>query len=366
MQTNSLKLARFTVLLVCSALMLAAAAAAKPKRYVVIDQDCAGPGGTDMQAILVLLQSPDVRVLGITVVTGDAWRDEEVDHALRLLEIVGRTDVPVVPGAVFPLFRTRKWTNLWEKRYGKIEYEGAWSSFPGRPAHGPFEVPSMPEGNPTTKASSEDAAHFLISMVRKYPHQVTVYAAGPLTNIAEAISIDPQFPSLSNGIVIMGGSLNPHTDDPEFATNPRHEFNFWFDPEASHIVLHAQWPSMVVTPVDVSIETHLTKEMLQQFAQAHTPVAQYLAKYDRDATGYLWDELAAAAWLDPTLITKEKTLYLDVDTDHGAEYGDTLSWSDRNRPDVDVQPAHVQIDVDAQRFEKFFVQLMTAPTPPAN
>ena len=69
---------------------------------------------------------------------------------------------------------------------------------------------------------------------------MTIYAAGPLTNIALAISIDPEFAAMTQGIVIMGGSLNPQTGDPEFANNPRHEFNFWFDPEAAHITLRAR------------------------------------------------------------------------------------------------------------------------------
>ena len=129
-------------------------------------------------------------------------------------------------------------------------------------SHGPYEIPPMPEGLPTTKPIDEDAAHFLIRQVRAHPHQVTIYAAGPLTNIALAIAIDPEFASLTKGIVLMGGSLNPQTDDPEFATDPRHEFNFWFDPEAAHIVLHADWPRIDVTTVDVSIKAPFTQQML--------------------------------------------------------------------------------------------------------
>ena len=87
----------------------------------------------------------------------------------------------------------------------------------------------------------EDAIHFLIRQVHAHPHEVTIYAAGPMTNIALAISIDPDFAALTKGIVLMGGSLNPQTDDPEFATSPRHEFNFWLDPEAAHIMFHAAW-----------------------------------------------------------------------------------------------------------------------------
>ena len=82
------------------------------ERLVIADQDASGPGGSDMLSLLVFLQSPDVRLLGITVVTGDDWRDIEVRHALRLLEIVGRTDVKVYPGAAFPLIRSVESTRL--------------------------------------------------------------------------------------------------------------------------------------------------------------------------------------------------------------------------------------------------------------
>jgi Inosine-uridine preferring nucleoside hydrolase len=89
--------------------------------------------------------------------------------------------------------------------------------------HAPFVMPLLPEGNPTTKPLDEDAAHLLIREVRAHPHQVTIYAAGPLTNIALALSIDMDFAEFTKGIVIMGGALSPVTDDPELATHPRHD-----------------------------------------------------------------------------------------------------------------------------------------------
>jgi len=331
-------------------------------RYVVIDQDAIGPGGTDMNSILIFLQSPHVNVLGITVVTGDGWRNEEVAHTLRLLELVGRTDVPVVPGMDTPMVRTKQWTSLWEQTYGKVLYQGAWTM--AHSAHNPDEVPNLPEGNPTTKAvAGEDAAHFLIRMVRKYPHQVTIYAAGPMTNIATAIICDPQFASLAQELVIMGGSINPHTDDPEYVDSPRHEFNLWFDPEASSITLHAPWPKISVTTVDVSIETHLTQEMLAEISKSREPVAQYVARYTRKPGDYLWDELAAAAWLDPSLITRERYVYMDVSMDKGISYGDTLVWSDRDKPSISLQKVHAQMDVDWPKFQRMFVQVISAPTP---
>ncbi len=81
---------------------------ASEKKLVLIDQDGSGPGGSNQMAMMVLLQSPQVEVLGITMVTGNAWRDEEAQHTLRMLELIGRTDVPVAQGAVFPSFATRK------------------------------------------------------------------------------------------------------------------------------------------------------------------------------------------------------------------------------------------------------------------
>ena len=89
--------------------LLLASSFAQPqqRRKVIINEDCSGPGGSNLQTLLVMIQSPQVEVLGITVVSGDQWRDEEVAHTLRLLEIIGRTDIPVVPGAVFPLVRRR-------------------------------------------------------------------------------------------------------------------------------------------------------------------------------------------------------------------------------------------------------------------
>jgi len=343
-------------------LLIPACFQAQQTRYVVIDQDAIGPAGTDMNSILIFLQSPNINVLGITVVTGDGWRDEEVAHTLRLLELVGRTDVPVVPGMDTPMIRTKQWTSLWEQTYGKVLYQGAWTN--PRSAHNSNEVPSLAEGNPTTKAvTEEDAAHFLIRMVRKYPHHVTIYAAGPMTNIATAIICDPQFASLAQELVIMGGSINPHTDDPEYVNSPRHEFNLWFDPEASSITLHAPWPKISVTTVDVSIETHLTQEMLTAISKSHEAVAQYVARYTRKPGDYLWDELAAAAWLDPSLISRERYLYMDVSVDKGISYGDTLVWDDRDKPSISLQKVHAQLDVDWPKFAKMFVQLMSAPTP---
>jgi purine nucleosidase len=336
---------------------------AQGKRMVIIDQDARGPGGTDMQSILALINSPDTEVLGITVLTGDAWRDEEVQHTLRLMEIIGRRDIPVVPGAIFPLVSSKEYIEKWESLYGKLVYKGAWNFAKGYPVHGPFEIPPMAEGAPSIKASKESAAHFLHRMVRKFPHEVTIYAAGPMTDLAAAIALDPEFPRLSKELIVMAGSINPQTDDPEFALSPTHEFNFWMDPEASHMVLHADWPRVVLTTVDISVKTRMEKDLIEQILKSPTPAAQYVAKYAE--ANYLWDELAAVAWLDPTIITKWKKLYVDVDIEHGAGYGNTIVWPVGRQPGLGEVPAEVQDDLDKYKFYKEYVDLLTRPTPGA-
>jgi len=337
---------------------------AETKRKVIIDQDCAGPGGTDMQAILALINSPDTDVLGITVLTGDAWRDEEVQHTLRLLEIVGRTDIPVLPGAVFPLVNSKEYIAKWETFYGKIVYQGAWNFGHRNAVHGPYEIPPMLEGAPAITASSEDAAHFMVRMVHLYPHEVTVYAAGPMTDLALAIALDPHFAELTKELIVMGGSINPNTDDPEFSLTPRREFNFWMDPEASHAVLHAHWPRVVLTTVDISVKTRMEKSLIEQVAKSSTHAAQYVAKYAE--ANYLWDELAAVAWLDPGVITKWQKLYIDVQVDHGASYGDTLAWAPGQQPGMGEVLVEVQRDLDKERFYKEYVDLLARPTPPGH
>jgi len=332
------------------------------KRKIIIDQDAAGPAGTDQQSILLLIQSPQTEVLGVTVVTGDAWLKEEVAHTLRMLEIVGRTDIPVVAGAEYPLVRRKDETELWERTYGSVPWVGAWTP---RRYHAADDLGEMPEGKPATKPIDEDAAHFLVRMVRKYPHEVTIYAGGPMTNLALAISLDPEFAGLAKDLVFMGGSLNPKTDDPEFVNAPRHEFNLWFDPEAAHIVLTAPWKRIVCTTVDISVKTRLTQDLIDRVKAGNSSAARYVGAYARlrGPYNYLWDELAAAAWLDSTLITAREARYLDIDLSHGAAYGNTLSWTEQDKPAITGPPAEIQVDLDTEKFYKMFIELLTAPTP---
>src|SRR6202163_4596132 len=163
-----------TVVAGCVLLLHLLANAQKIK--VIVDQDARGHGTSDQQAILVFLQSEKFDVLGITTVSGDQWVKEETQHVLRLLEIAGRTDVPVIQGAEFPLLNSKEETERWEALYRKLEYKGCWtdrfeanrSTIYDEPYHPPDIVPPMREGEPHIKALPGTAAEFIVQMVHKY------------------------------------------------------------------------------------------------------------------------------------------------------------------------------------------------------
>jgi len=359
-----------------SALACAAGAQSTPRKKIIIDQDAFGPAGSNLQSILMVVQSPDVEVVGVTIESGDGWQKENVAHTLRMLELVGRTDIPVLQGAIYPLVNTEEETRRWEKLYGKLPYKGAWMDvWPSyntinRPHyHAADVVPPLEEGSPTTKPAPEAAANFIVRKLHEFPGQITVLAMGPLTNLALVESLDDGVAGLAKELIIMGGSFNPDgsTVDEfslQYVNNPRVEFNFRWDPEAAKMALHAGWKKVTVVPTDATVHTKFTRELVQRCtAGSNAPAALYVGKFGQ--TGFpMWDEIASAVFLDPTIVTSSAKLAVDVVIDHGAGYGSTQSWPAGGGPGLGEPDVTVVRAVDIPKLEAMFVDSVRRPPSP--
>ena len=343
------------------------AQAADGRREVIIDQDMFGPGGSNMNSVLMLLQAPDVDVLGIVVSSGDGWRDDEIAQTLRMLELVGRPEVPVYAGAAFPLLNNAARMKAWEHRYGPLVWKGAWTeSFGGKPRadyHAdPFLVPRPAAGAPSLKVQAESGVSFMIRAVRQHPGRVTLWMGGALTDLALAARQDPGFAAAARELVFMGGSFSPVAADNSFADeyvhSPRREFNMLWDAEAASAVLHEAWPRILQIPIDPTTKTFFRKELYAEIGRAGTPVSAYVARYGEGFP--MWDELAAAVWLDPSLVKRSQKMLEDVAVGDGADYGSTLSWPIGRGPGLGEREVEVVQDVDVPRFERLTVKLLGA------
>jgi purine nucleosidase len=361
-----------------TAILVSVFAAAQPSKIKVIaDQDSAGPQGTNFVSLLMLLRSPKIDLLGITTVSGDQWVEPATVFALWATEITQRTDVPVIKGAEMPLLNTPREQELREQLYGS--YVGWHGSFnPDAPKSNVTWPP--PGGYPKVKPRPGRAADFIAETIHAHPNEVVLYCAGPLTNIAVAITLDPAIVPLTKAIYIMGGSS---------AGGP--ELNWWWDPEAAAMVLRAPWQQIVVSPFEAGEQVVSNQQLMRRIVEKHAPLSDYVnhvyltTKPTAGTTiwSLMWDELTVASILDPGVIRKSETMYLDVDITHGPKYGHTVVWKkpsdvpqfmmpysspdgpDREKwlshltPPSQLHPASVQMEVDVKRFEDDFVEMMS-------
>jgi inosine-uridine nucleoside N-ribohydrolase len=202
------------------------------------------------------------------------------------------------------------------------------------------------------------AAELLIETARRYPGELVLYTAGPLTNVALAVKLAPDIAGKIKAVYTMGGHLE---------VNQR--FNFWWDAEAAAIHMRTPWKEKQLTPIDVCHKTRMTRELIQQIASAGTPLADYLREsylgpnVDQGIFTYMWDELAAAAIIDPSVITATSEAFVDVDFFWGPSYGKTVWTELHNQPWWADRPWKIHTDIDRARFEKLFVDLMRRPIP---
>jgi inosine-uridine nucleoside N-ribohydrolase len=325
-------------------------AQAAPQR-VIIDTD---PGIDDAMAILLALNSPELKVEALTVVPGNVEAAQGLENALKLVSLAARCDVPVAGGAQHPLNQKLITAQFW---HGKNGFAGV-------------ELPA-----PTCKADPRFGPDLIIEMVHKYPHEITLIPVGPLTNIALAVSKDPGIAPLVKDIVIMGGSITGGN------VNGAAEANIYNDPEAAQIVFQAGW-TVTMIGSDVGERTLMTRKDVTQLQANHAPESDFIGKLAdfyltrSEKSGYqgaaMYDPLAVGTVIDPALVTL-KSMHVDVETRGELTRGETVAnrmgydennvlHGDHYEIDglVPLQPnARVCVASDSDRFVRLFVARIT-------
>jgi inosine-uridine nucleoside N-ribohydrolase len=341
LRTNSALISIFVLTLLTNAF-----AQATPKR-VIIDTD---PGTDDAMAIILALNSPELKVEALTVVPGNVDGRQGLKNALKIVSLAGRCDVTVAGGAQHPLNQKLITAQFWHGKNGLANVELPPTKCKADPRFGP---------------------DLIIEMVHKYPHEITLIPVGPLTNIALAVSKDPSIASLVKDIVIMGGSITGGN------VNGAAEANIYNDPEAAQIVFNAGWMVTMVGS-DVGERTLITRKYLAELQSLHGPQSDFIAKIAdfylnrSEKSGYsgaaMYDPLAVGIALDPTLGTL-KEMHVDVETKGEFTRGETVAnrmGSNENNVlhgdhyeiegVIDLKPnARVCVASDADRFLNLFI-----------
>jgi inosine-uridine nucleoside N-ribohydrolase len=344
---------RVTPILILSIVFLvvtSVSAQPAPQR-VIIDTD---PGVDDAMAILLALNSPELKVEALTVVPGNVEAAQGLENALKLLSLAGRCDVLVAGGAQHPLNQKLSTAEFW---HGKKGLAGV-------------DLPA-----PKCKPDPRFGPDLIIEMVHQYPHQITLIPIGPLTNIALAVSKDPGIVSLVKDIVIMGGSITGGN------VNGAAEANIYNDPEAAQIVFNAGW---VVTMIgsDVGERTLITRKDVTQLQANHAPESDFVARLAdfyvarSEKSGYpgaaMYDPLAVATVIDPTLVTLQN-MHVDVETRGEFTRGETVANRRGSNESNVLHGDHYEIEgvihlkpnarvcvaSDADRFVRLFVDRIT-------
>jgi inosine-uridine nucleoside N-ribohydrolase len=333
------------MLRIVAGMLMAAPVLAAGREIVLFDTD-SGVFGDDGAALVMLLRSPaQVVIPGITVVPGNVWPLQGAEYMHHILDLLNHPQIPVYTGAETPLVHSAAMAKEAERRWGGLEYTGAFSLSPA-------EVKAAPGAGLTARKARRGAVEFLIAEIERRPGEVTILALGPMTNIALALRLRPEIETKIKQIVFMAGNLKVAGN-----ASPSAEFNFWFDPEAARIVLRSRIPKKVMFALDVCSLARVTKAHFDQIVAARTPIAE-LYREDAgnrypgflkraDAAGYLWDELAAAYLIDPGFVTKWEARYLDVLTAWGKFYGSTVPLDRRVAPDA--TPVTVALDLNFNR-----------------
>ncbi|KAH9604156.1 hypothetical protein KSS87_010496 [Heliosperma pusillum] len=295
----------------------------------------------DAMAIFVALKSPEVDVIGLTTIYGNVYTTLATRNALHLLEIAGRTDIPVAEGSHVTITQGTK------LRIADF-------------VHGSDGLGNQNFPPPNGKAIGQSAADFIVEQARKYPGEITLVALGPLTNVALAIQLDPAFTKNIGKIVILGGAFAVNGN-----VNPAAEANIFGDPDAADIVF-TSGADVLAVGINVTHQVIFTDGDREKLAASNGKFAQYLCKifgvyygyhYDAYSTRgvYLHDPATIIAAIDPSVVTWTEgvvrvqrtgiTRGLTLLYNNQKKFGEETEWC--NKPSVKVA-----ITVDAQKVVK--------------
>ncbi len=313
----------------------------------------------DGVAMMMLANHPDIELLGVTIVPGNTWVSEGTAYALRQLEVLNRRDIPVALGIRYPLRAGRYETlGVERKMFGfSSSYAGCFERTEPASYLGVYRTEFG--GRPTIKPVDKHAVSFLIDTIKANPGEVTVMPIGPCTNLAIAIRMAPEIIPLIKKVVYMGGAF-----DVPGNTTPAAEFNWWFDPEAAKMSVRAPFAEQLIVGLDVCEKYRFNKKLFDRITAVKKPIARmFKEKYgpgfekDKNYTRLVWDTIAAAVVIDPTLITEEETRWVDVNSDYGLDYGRSLSYSKQGP--AGTQKARILFTINEERFWNLMVELLT-------
>ena len=334
-------------------------------KKVIYDQDGLGERDHNLYGLLVLLQAPGVELVGLTTVSGREWSPRQTPRALEVLRLLNRSKVTVAPGAVFPLINSVARTARWEHVHGPLFDAMCLDQDPDNPPSDldPFWLPPPAPGSMPVSLPTEHAAVFMTRMARKYPGEISIVATGPLTNLALAIRLDPEFPRLVKEVFFVGGRFMPYSKTGQFSRAPgRREPNLRHDPEAAHIVLTAEWGrgGLTCLPRDLTDTVHVTRQMHEKIAHARTPIGRFIKTLPHDlyAKG---DALAAAVFAAPALIKTTDAVCLDVDLSNGPSHGCLINWRDETfAPKGHASPIRIVTAIHEKPFAQNILTWCTA------
>ncbi len=323
------------------------------KEKVLLDADMVD-AFDDGVTMLMLAADPKIELVGVTTVSGNSWVKSGTASAIYQLEIMGKNNIPVAMGAEFPLRADRHENIELERKLFGIGRDIWTGSFGLKNPKSWQEYYKQNYGsNPKIMPIEQHGVDFIIDTVRKNPNEITIAAIGPCTNLALAIRKAPDIIPLIKRVIYMGGSFFIGGN-----VTPAAEFNWWFDPEAARIAVRAPFKEQIIVGLDVAekivFELHEYKRFLKTMngnllgKLAEKSHVGHSFAQDEKFTHFVWDLIVAAILIEPSIVTKEETLFIDVNDQFSLSYGQSLAFPIHGP--AGTKKARIILEINENRF----------------